>query len=162
MALLHKISDRLEKVLIIICGVCLISGTLMMLAEVSVRYVAAVSIFWAEEFVRFVNIWFVFLLVGPLAKRAGHLRVTALFNRYSQAIRKHLTVFYSALNIIICILLVWWGVKLTHLLLEMGVKSVTGSVFHPWLWRLSIPVSMAIAVFFLIEYLLSPFKGESS
>ncbi|MBW1791962.1 MAG: TRAP transporter small permease [Deltaproteobacteria bacterium] len=159
-AIIHSFSNRLEKALIFICAACLIAGVLGMLAEVSCRYVRGISITWAEELVRFVNIWFIFLFVGPLAKRGAHLNVTALYSRFSPGIRKSLTVFFSLLNIAVCGLLAWWGIRLTHLMLQMGVKSMTGSILHPWTWRLSIPVSMLIAVFFLVENLIFHLKDR--
>ena len=157
---IHKVSDTFEKALICLCGACLVAGVLMMLAEVFTRYVKGISIFWAEEFVRYVNIWFIFLLVGPLAKRGYHLSMNALQDRFPQEIRKIFTVAFTVLNIAVFIFLVLWGIDLTRLMIVMGVKSMTGSILHPWTWRITIPVSMSIAVLFLFEYLVSYLMGE--
>ena len=159
---IHRLCDGLEKALETICGACLIAGTVMMLVEINFRYIVGVSVIWAEEFVRFVNIWFVFLFVGPLARRASHLSVTALYAHFPRTIRRSLKIFFPLLNIAVCILLVWWGIYLVYFLLEMGMKSATGTIFHPWTWRLSIPVSMAIAIFFIVDYLLTYLREEDS
>jgi len=159
MAILRKISDRLERVLWIVGASFLVVGAIIMVMEIFSRNIWAVSLIWAEEFTRYLTIWAVFLLAGPLVKHGVHVRVVALYTRLSPSARRRIGIFICCLGVVLCLLCAVWGSQFMAMLIESKAKSITGTPLHPWTWQLPLIVGLGIAVFYFCEHLIFVLKG---
>lgn len=68
-------SIRFVRVLERACAVLFILMTLLLFAQVVLRYVFAASLFWAEELARFSMVWLVFLGSVMAACTGAHTRI---------------------------------------------------------------------------------------
>lgn len=76
--MLSYINIQLTKVFRLALGLLLISGALLIVTNIFLRYFFYHSIAWTEEVTRYGLIWLVFLGAGVVAREAGHLSIEIL------------------------------------------------------------------------------------
>ena len=90
MNILKKIYDNFEEGM---CAIMLGAMILCLIGQVSVRMTLGSSIAWTEELSRYTFLWSVYLGAALVAKRGGHVRVTAQFLWMSDPWRLGIRIF---------------------------------------------------------------------
>ena len=126
--------------------------TLLIFAEVVTRYFGQ-SYGFMEEFSKWSQIWFVYLMLGVIEKARSHIAVDILPRKLPERYKTGLLVFWDIVTLTFAILLFWSGVRVCLRLMQMGVISGTGISIPLWIAWLCMPLGAIFLAFFSIEHL---------
>jgi len=85
--------------------------TVIIFANVALRYLTSQSIEWAEEVGRHLMIWLAFLGCGPVLRFGGHIAVENLQDALPRAAAVALRAFIAVLLLAFFLFFVWFGVE---------------------------------------------------
>lgn len=100
-----QIIKRLELAVLTILGVAM---TVVMIANVIMRYLFESSIIWAEEFVRIGFVWAMFIAITAGFIRREHIGFDALMRKTRWTARLQ-DIFYGVALVIVGGLMAWFG-----------------------------------------------------
>ena len=143
----------METVLHSAGGFFVILIALLIFTEVVSRYVFGVCHAFMEQYSTWLQIWFVYLVMGAIEKGRGHIIIDILPRRLPQRYKTGLLVVFDVVTLAFAILLFWSGVELCQDWLRTGVLSTTGISFPLWISRLCMPLGATFLAFFAIEHL---------
>ena len=139
-----KIVDTLAVILLIFIFI-------LGIAQVFWRWVLNDPIVWSEEMIRLTYVWICYL-GWVIAERAdSHIRITAISSRLPKTAQKWLQMFCHVLCIIMCALMVIYGIQL------IGVGAKRTAVSFPMNYAvvyLMGPICNFIMVFYEIAMLI--------
>jgi len=93
------------------------------LAQVIWRWVFNNPITWTEESINILYVWVCYLGWVIAESKDSHIRITAVVNKFPANVQKYIQVFNHLLCILFCILMVYYGFKMT----AIGAKRTTVS-----------------------------------
>jgi C4-dicarboxylate transporter DctQ subunit len=140
--------------------VILIAATIVLFANIFLRYVFSAGFHWAEEFVRYAIMWMVFIGSSTCVRRSEHLSVSAITDRLSGKSKKVVMTVVNLIALAFAIFLSYYGTMLT---LKIGHSGqMTPSLEIPkYLIYLSIPVAgVLMTVRYIQEIYLSWTNSE--
>lgn len=110
MKVLHRLSDILNKISRVAITLLLIWITVVLVLQVSARYIFSSGMFWTEEMARYAMVWIVFLGAAVVTKEKAHINVPILETIFP-SLKKHFTVLQIIffLMYIVIILFISWG-----------------------------------------------------
>lgn len=138
----------------------MLSGSVLLMAANSIanvigRQVFGQSIYFAEEVNRFLIVLITFAGIGYAARKARHIRMTAIYDALNDRLKKMLTIIISLVTAIFMFGLAYYAV-----IYISGVSSVTPALQIPrYLTFIWIPVGLAITG---IQYTLAAVKNMVS
>lgn len=150
---LGSVSRRVETIVQSAGNFFMIVITILVFAEVVTRYFGQ-SHGFMEEFSKWSQIWFVYLMLGVVEKGRGHIAVDILPRRLPERYKTGLLIFFDIVTLTFAILLFWSGVGVCQRLIQMGVTSGTGIPFPLWIAWLCMPLGAIFLAFFSIEHLV--------
>ncbi len=120
-------------------------GSLLLFANVIGRYVFNHPIFWAEECVRFLMVWMIFVGAAHVILRGGHVAVDVMTRFLSGRANTWLGLAMNVVAILFCLLLGWYSLEQT--LRVQGAGQVSPAMQMPmWLAYLAMPVGSVLMI----------------
>lgn len=83
--------------------------SIIVFANVSLRYMTNFSIIWAEEVARYLMIWMTFLGAGMALRMGGHVAITNLHDMVPLRTARYLRGIVALILLGFCVLMVWIG-----------------------------------------------------
>lgn len=159
MATLDRWLTRVEHLLL---GSAILGSSLILFINVVLRYFFAKGLVWAEESVRYMIIWMVFIGGSVAAHKAQHINVDVLINLLPESPRRTANLVVRLIAALFCAALCIWGARLTLLIKASG--QITPGMQIPTYWAyLAIPVGSALmALRFVQSALLAREEGKSA
>jgi TRAP-type C4-dicarboxylate transport system permease small subunit len=115
-----NIFDRTIDLLAILAIVLLIFTMLSVSGQVIMRYSLERSAFWIIEVNEYALLYITFLGTAWVLKREGHVKMDVVLNRLTPGTQSLLYITTSILGAIICLLLTWYGAKVTWEHFQIG------------------------------------------
>ena len=112
-----KAFDRLEAVLMILCGVCITMFTLTVFLDVVTRTLGAPWL-WLQQVTTAFFAWGVFVGMAAATRRNDHFYLTEITKRMTGAPRTTIEITNRIIVLVVAVLLVWCGTQ--NALLDLG------------------------------------------
>ena len=155
--LFHKLSLTINKIIIVICLILLVSMLVVVLAQVYYRYVLISGIPWAEEIAKKMMVWMALLGAGMIYYNHLHINITFLIDKIqSTKALKVLKFFSLAVSFFFFLLLIIAGFDYAMLGLQFA-SPVTG-IKNFW-GNLAIPVGGIILLFHCLSLTIQEIAG---
>jgi C4-dicarboxylate transporter, DctQ subunit len=113
LGLLRNFLDRVMQVMFVLAGVLLTLTMLAVSAGVASRYLFNRPLGWVVELVEYGLLYIAFLVPPLVLKRGAHIRMDLIFNRLSPKVQSILTIVGSGMSAVICLILCWFGIRVT-------------------------------------------------
>ena len=124
------------------CVGLLILMTVFMFAEVVARYLFGHSIYWAEELVRYLFIWFTFVGASHCVKMRSHVTIDMFISLFPKKAQRTLMALGHIIWICLCVFVVFWSSR--YVVRLMGTMELTTALKLPlFIVYLAIPVGFA-------------------
>lgn len=138
------------------CVVLLCLMTIFMFSEVVARYVFGNSIYWAEELVRYLFIWFIFVSASYCVKMRSHVSIDMFVSLFPKKMQRRLMALGHVIWIVLTIFVVYWSAKYTFDLMR-SMEETTALKLPLFLVYLALPVGFAGMG---IRLVIALFKGK--
>jgi TRAP-type transport system small permease protein len=147
--------DALEKWLMILCGVCLVSFTVSTLIDVVTRETGH-PLLWLQEVTSTFFTYGVFVGTAVATRRNDHLYLSALTEKMSGATRRFFEVFNRVVVLLVGLGMVWFGWQ--------NVRTGLGSFRMPSMLPMSylylgIPFCGALVALFSLEQIVNGWRN---
>jgi TRAP-type C4-dicarboxylate transport system permease small subunit len=131
-------------------GAALAAASLVMLLQVSARFVFSAPFSWPEELATLLFAWITFLGAAAVQRDDSHLSIDTLRTHVSPPARRRLDALRRVVIAACCAVLVYQGIALSLRMwpLEFPALGVTRSLLY-----LSVPVGLACALVFALRSL---------
>ena len=114
------------------------SASLLLFVNVVMRYVFLLPIYWAEEFVRYLMVWLIFIGASQVTLWGGHVAVDIVPRVLSKRGNAVLAFIVNVICILFCILLAYLSIK--QMMRVKGAGQISPALEIPmWIAYLSIP-----------------------
>jgi len=149
-----KVFDKLEAVLMVLCGVCIFMFTLSVLCDVITRTLGAPWL-WLQQLTTAFFTWGVFLGMAAATRRNDHFYLTEITKRMTGAPRSAIEITNRVIVLIVSLMLIWFGWK--NALLDLGsyrMPSLIPLTFYTGI----VPFAGVLIFLFTIEQLVNGWK----
>ena len=154
---LNKTSDKLEKGFL---AAAIIVSSLLLFVNVVLRYVFLAPIYWAEEFVRYLMVWMIFIGASQVTLWGGHVAVDIVPRLLSKRGNAVLAFIVNAVCIVFCIILAYLSMK--QMLRVMRAGQVSPALEIPmWIAYLSIPAGTLLMLIRFIQQFWTRIQGKT-
>src|SRR5205085_8139904 len=140
--------DRIARALYVVAAILLICAVTMMTVQIFLRVVFAAPMSWVEEVVRYAFVWAVYLGSVVALTRDTHIRVTVLVEPFGARGRRVSDALSWIVSVLCCAFLLYWGGELAYT--YRFAEFYTLPWLPQWIFYLSVPVSMALMLAFLL------------
>lgn len=121
--------------------------TVLIFANVVLRYAVGSSIPWAEEAARYLMIWLTFLSSGAVMRQGGHISIDYLNRKLPPRIALLINLFNLVLILVCCVVLCYFGVRYAW----MTQVQVTPTLRIPFgLVYLGIPLGLGLMAILVV------------
>lgn len=117
--------------------------SVIVFANVMLRYLTDESIMWSEEVARYLMIWLTFLGVGPVLRLGGHIAIETLPEALPAPAARRLRVLILVAMVVLCVAMIWAGMDLVSRT-RYQMTAVTDVPFS--LVAAAIPTGFALAL----------------
>ena len=111
--MLAAVFDRILGCMALIAAILLTFTMLSVTTDVVMRYVLDRPMLWVVEITEYILLWIPFMGAAWLLKHDGHVKVDILLSRLNPRVQTRLSTITSLLGMMICLVLVWYGIKVT-------------------------------------------------
>lgn len=151
----YLILNRSIKVLTILLLSVL---TILVPAEVFLRYLFGKSLYITEEFTRYLMVWVVFLASSLALREDSHISIGILVNRFRGRTRAWLNLIGHVLLVIFLVFLITEGIIALRFQMDQIIPSLGLPIF--WFY-LAIPVGSFLMILNLLPKIWESLKGIS-
>jgi|TARA_B100000959_G_C14961043_1_gene615782 C4-dicarboxylate transporter DctQ subunit len=141
-------------------GGTMLFTSLLLLVNVVMRYLFHNAIYWAEELVRYLMVWLIFLGGSQVVKHEGHIAVDVVLRILSPCLRKAADCVLDLVGIAFCLVLAYFSYIQTERVFMAG--QVSPAMEMPmWLAYGAVPTG---SLFMAIRYgqnLWGRFRGDT-
>lgn len=124
-------------------GAGLLAAALILFINVVLRYFFARGLVWAEEAVRYIIIWMVFVGGSAAARQANHINVDVLLNLLPPEARRRGFALVNLMAALFSLGLAAWGYQLAMVIRASG-QITPGMQMPMWLAYLAVPAGAAL------------------
>ncbi len=154
---LNQKSDRLEKGFL---AAAIITCSLLLFVNVVLRYIFLAPIFWAEEFVRYLMVWMIFVGASQVTLWGGHVAVDIVPRLLSKKGNAVLAFFVNAICIFFCVVLAYLSIQ--QMLRVMRAGQISPALEIPmWIAYLSIPAGTLLMLIRFIQQFWMRIQGKA-
>lgn len=154
---LNQFSGSLEKGFL---AWAIIVSSLLLFVNVIMRYVFLLPIYWAEEFVRYLMVWMIFIGASQVTLWGGHVAVDIVPRILSKRSNGILAFIVNVICIVFCIFLAYLSLK--QMLRVKGAHQISPAMELPmWIAYLSIPAGTVLMLIRFIQQLCLRIQGKS-
>lgn len=147
--------DKLEALLMVLCGVCIFMFTLAVFCDVVTRTLG-VPWLWLQQLTTGCFAWGVFLGMAAATRRNDHFYLTEITKRLTGSKRSVIEIANRIIVLMVALMLVWFGWK--NALLDMGSYRMP-SLIPLAVYTGIVPVAAVLVVLFTIEQLINGWKN---
>lgn len=159
MPLLKFLDEHIEEYIVV---VCLGTMSVLIFAQVFLRYVMENSLSWSEELSRYLLIWMVNVGISYAVKKKTHVRITALDTVLSPPLKKALDILSNLLILGFAGTITILSFQVVTFNFRMGQMSQALEFLPIWVVYLAVPVGFALTCFRVVQNLLTPEKPEDT
>lgn len=149
-----KAFDRLEAVLMILCGVCITMFTLSVFCDVVTRTLGAPWL-WLQQVTTAFFAWGVFIGMAAATRRNDHFYLTEITKRMTGTPRSVIEIANRVIVLIVAVLLVWFGWK--NAILDLGSYRMP-SLMPLTVYTAIVPAAGVLILLFTIEQLVNGWR----
>ncbi len=154
---LDQISNRLERTFL--AGAIIISS-LLLFVNVVMRYIFLFPIYWAEEFVRYLMVWLIFIGASQVTLWGGHVAVDMVPRTLSRRGNAILAFIVNVICILFCVLLAYLSIK--QMMRVKGAGQISPALEIPmWIAYLSIPTGAILMLLRFTQQLWARIQGKT-
>jgi len=147
--------DKLEAVLMVLCGVCIAMFTLSVLCDVVTRTLGAPWL-WLQQVTTAFFAWGVFIGMAAATRRNDHFYLTEITKRMTGVPRAAIEIINRVIVLIVAALLVWCGTQ--NAILDLGSYRMP-SLIPLTVYTAIVPVAGVLIGLFTIEQLINGMKN---
>ena len=147
--------DRLEKGLMILCGLCLACFTLSTLVDVTTRE-AGRPLLWLQEVTSTFFVYGVFIGSAVATRRNDHLFLSALTEKMTGSARRFFEVFNRSVVLLVGVGMVWFGWQ--NVITGLGSFRMPSMLPMSYLY-LGIPLCGALVALFSLEQIVNGLRN---
>lgn len=141
---MDRLSDAVDTLTKVLLVIVLAMMSLVVFAQVIFRYVLELPLFWTEEFARYCLVWASLLGAGVAFKRAEHIAVNFLTERFLPGRKSLITSFLvDVLILIILAIILWGGITLVMMTRSQISPALRIPMALPYL---AIPIGAAVMI----------------
>lgn len=122
--------------------------SIIVFANVTLRYTTNFSIIWAEEVARYMMIWMTFLGAGLVLRAGGHVAITSLTELLGDRLRMALRVLVALILVAFFVAMIWYGYDY---MTRMGRQLTPATRIRFWYVYLAMPLGFGLL---LVHFLL--------
>lgn len=135
---LGKLFDHLSLLMVIVTSVLIVGLTLIVGADITLRYVFSRPLAWVKEVSEYILVAFGFLTAAWLLKDDSHISMDLVLVKLSPRTQTMLNIITSSISAILVFIVTWFSIALTLDYYRTGIVAPT--VLEPPKWILMIPV----------------------
>jgi C4-dicarboxylate transporter, DctQ subunit len=154
---LNRLSDKMEKAFLA-GGIILCS--LLLFANVVLRYLFLAPIYWAEELVRYLMVWMIFVGASQVTLWGGHVAVDIVPRALSKKGNAVLAFIVNVVCILFCVILAWLSLKQVMRVMRAGQVSPALEI-PMWIASLSIPAGTVLMLIRFLQQLWMRIQGKT-
>ncbi len=147
--------DKLEKGLMILCGLCLACFTLSTLIDVTTRE-AGRPLLWLQEVTSTFFVYGVFIGSAVATRRNDHLFLSALTEKMTGSARRFFEVFNRTVVLLVGVGMVWFGWQ--NVITGLGSFRMPSMLPMSYLY-LGIPLCGALVALFSVEQIVNGLRN---
>jgi len=146
-----KAFDKLEALLMILCGVCIAMFTLAVFCDVVTRTMGRPWL-WLQQVTTAFFAWGVFIGMAAATRRNDHFYLAEITKRMKGASRRAIETFNRIVVLIVALLLTWYGWR--NAMLDMGSFRMP-SLIPLAVYTGIVPIAGVLVALFAIEQLVN-------
>ena len=166
MAALSKVYTKFFEVLSsfvrILSYILLLSLMIIVFAEVITRYLFGISHAFAEEWVRWIQIWTVYLMGPIIIRSAGHIKIDILFAKLNKKLQVISIIINNLLIMVYAALLIFGGYKVFQHFYTFGIKSSSEIRVPFWIPYSILMVGGLLFLLFAFENTIKTITSEKT
>lgn len=146
--------DKLEALLMVLCGVCIFAFTLSVFCDVITRTLGSPWL-WLQQVTTGCFAWGVFIGMAAATRRNDHFYLTEITKRLTGTKRSFIEVANRVIVVIVGSMLVWFGLQ--NALHDLGSYRMP-SLVPLAVYTGVVPVAALLIVLFTLEQLVNGWK----
>ena len=150
-----KALDKVEAVLMVLCGVCIAMFTLSVLLDVITRTLG-VPWLWLQQVTTAFFAWGVFVGMAAATRRNDHFYLTEITKRMTGAPRNAIEIINRLVVLVVSIVITWCGTQ--NALLDLGSFRMP-SLIPLTVYTAIVPAAGVLVALFSIEQLVNGWKN---
>ena len=127
--------------------VILAAMSLIVFANVVLRYTTGESLFWGEEVSRYLMIWLALLGMGPVLRSGGHIAIDNLQDSLPPAIARIVRVLVVLILVVFFLVMIRYGIDYVDRTMVQSAPSIQIPMGYVYL---ALPVGFALALIHLV------------
>ena len=147
--------DKLEAVLMVLCGVCIFLFTLSVFFDVVTR-TAGRPWLWLQQVTTAFFAWGIFIGMAAATRRNDHFYLTEITKRMTGSKRSVIEVANRVVVLVVALMLMWFGWK--NAALDMGSYRMP-SLIPLTVYTGIVPIAAVLIALFTIEQLVNGWKN---
>ncbi|WP_338528368.1 TRAP transporter small permease [Nitratireductor thuwali] len=140
----------IEKALRLAAALCLLTLTVLVVAQVVLRYGFGGVPFFTEEVARYAMIWMALLAAAVAVREASHIRIDFVpdaLRAVSPRARLVLDAVLDVISLTVFLVLLWYGIDMTMFAAGQTSEGLRISLSYPYA---AVPVSFFFATLFAL------------
>jgi TRAP-type C4-dicarboxylate transport system permease small subunit len=153
--MLKFLDEHLEEILLVFL---LSLMSVLIGAQVFMRYVMNNSLAWSEELARFAFIWATYIGLACAVKRNANICVEAVVNKLAPVWRRYAAILAHVLFIVFAVLVVKEGYALTAKIFKFGQQSSALSLPMGWVYMAPV-VGFGLVILRLLQRIAAEIRA---
>lgn len=149
----------LEKIEENFIGIIMLVVSVVLFANVVLRYVFNASSTWAEEFIRYAIIWMTFIGAGICFRKGLHPGIDVIFNIFPKSMKRGIKIFVIIISIIFMSFMLKYGYDLLMFSITTGQITPALQVKLYWVYA-AIPVGALLSLIHLVRLFITTIKDK--
>lgn len=137
----------------------ILGASALLFANVVARYVFSTAVLGAEELVRYMIVWLVFVGGSVAARNGIHIGIDAVLSFVGPAIRRGILVVVLVLCIAFCAALAYFGFELVSATYSFGQRSAALRMPF-WIAQAAIPVGATLMLLRFTQRLVNLLRSR--
>ena len=108
-----RIFDRILNMMMVVSGILLGVTLVIVCLEVVFRYFLHRPLGWSAEVSSYMLLYITFLVAAWVLKDNGHVTLDVVVTMFSSRIQYGIAVVTSILSAIVCLIIIWFGMRVT-------------------------------------------------
>jgi TRAP-type C4-dicarboxylate transport system permease small subunit len=109
----NTIFDRILDFMVIVAAILAVITTLVVAAGIFSRYFLNRPLVWTSEISGYILLYICFLVAAWVLKEEGHVKMDLVLSKLNPRAQSMMNIVTSAINTIVCLILTWYGAKVT-------------------------------------------------
>ncbi|MDX9862759.1 MAG: TRAP transporter small permease [Rhodospirillales bacterium] len=152
--LFSKGMDTACKTLFFMGGVCLFVAAFIVSYDVFMRYVFIKPTSWANDFVEYALLYSTFLSAAWLTRNDWHIKLTAVYDMFSDKARLALDIFNATLIFAVIVFFFWYALTDTINAYQKGILIVRPVTVDKWIIQMAMPIGYFALLVVLLRNLV--------